>query len=231
MTGIIGAMEEEVLLLKEAAAISETAKIADMEFYQGTLGGKAVVIVKSGIGKVNAGICTQLLISTFHADRIINTGVAGSLSPALHIGDLVISTDAVQHDFDISQLGYAKGEIPYTGLFAFPADPELRRIAARSAACVSPDITVMEGRICSGDQFIASHAQKAAIVSAFGGLCCEMEGAAVAHACTLNHVPFVILRTISDQAEEGEQVSYTVFAASAAHFCASVVREMITELS
>ena len=229
MTGIIGAMEEEVQLLKDAASAVETETIAEMDFCRGQLDGRDVMIVKCGIGKVNAGICTQLLSSRFHAERIINTGVAGSLSRALHIGDLVISTDAVQHDFDVSPIGFAKGEIPYSGLAAFPADPELRRIALRTASRLAPEITVLEGRVCSGDQFVASSAQKESIVSSFGGLCCEMEGAAIAQVCTLNHIPFVILRAISDLADDSA-VSFAEFSEAAAHRCAAIVRAMIAEL-
>ena len=120
--GIIGAMDEELAMLKAAAGATECETLAGMEFCRGKLGGREVVIVKSGIGKVNAGVCAQLLITCFGVCRIINTGVGGALDPRLNIGDVVISTDVVQHDFDVSPIGFAKGEIPYTGLFAFPAD-------------------------------------------------------------------------------------------------------------
>ena len=127
--GIIGAMDEELAMLKAAAGATECETLAGMEFCCGKLGGREVVIVKSGIGKVNAGVCAQLLITCFGVCRIINTGVGGALDPRLNIGDVVISTDVVQHDFDVSPIGFAKGEIPYTGKYAFPADEALRAAA------------------------------------------------------------------------------------------------------
>ena len=128
--GIIGAMDEEVQTLKKSACDVRSVSRAGMDFYEGRLGQTAVVIVKCGIGKVNAGICTQILIGDFQVSAVINTGVAGSLDKTLGVGDLVISTDAVQHDFDISALGYRRGEIPYTDTVAFPADERLRGLAA-----------------------------------------------------------------------------------------------------
>ena len=132
-TGIIGAMEQEVASLKAAMAVERTVKRAGMEFTEGKLGNAAAVVVQCGIGKVNAGICVQILADEFHVTRVINTGAAGGLDARLRIGDLVISTDAAQHDFDVSILGFQKGEIPYTGLFAFPADAEMRTAALRAA--------------------------------------------------------------------------------------------------
>ena len=228
--GIIGAMDEEVSLLKKEVSDVRTEMIAGMDYFAGKLGEVPVVIVKCGIGKVNAGICTQILIQKFHAAAVINTGVAGSLDSKIDIGDIVVSTEAIQHDFDCSPLGFAKGEIPYTGLAAFPADEALRTCAAAAVRKTAPEIHVFEGRICSGDQFIASRAQKEAIVNTFGGLCCEMEGASVAQVCTLNQVPYVILRAISDKADDSEEVSYSVFVESAAHRCAATVINMVKSL-
>ena len=125
-TGIIGAMDEEVASLKSAMKISTTTTIAGMDFCEGTLDGKRVVVVQCGIGKVNAGICAHPLINMFGVNRVINTGVAGSLDSAIDIGDIVVSTDAVQHDYDVSPVGFVRGEIPYTGLYAFPADERMR---------------------------------------------------------------------------------------------------------
>ncbi len=226
-TGIIGAMDVEVASLKSAMEITDTKTIAGMEFCEGTLDGKAVVVVQCGMGKVNAGICAHTLINEFGVSRVINTGVAGSLDNAIDIGDIVVSTDAVQHDYDVSPIGFARGEIPYTGLYAFPASETLRAIAVEAAHAVAPDIGVFEGRVCSGDQFIASKEQKEAIISAFGGKCCEMEGGAIAQACYLNDTPFVIIRAISDKADESEEVSFQEFEAAAAERCAAIVRYMI----
>lgn len=226
--GIIGAMDEELRTLKNAAAVKRTVTRAGTEFCEGILGGTEVVIVKCGIGKINAAVCTQILIDTFDVTAVINTGVAGSLSETLKIGDLVISEDAAQHDFDIISLGFQKGEIPYTGLTAFPADSHLRELAVKAARKAAGDVQTVEGRICTGDQFISSGSQKAAIVSDFGGLCCEMEGGAIAQVCWLNKVPFVIIRAISDSADEDSGVSFETFMEAAAKHCAAVVQEMIT---
>ena len=188
ITGVIGAMEQEVASLRQALNVQRTVNRAGMEFVAGKLGEESAVVVQCGVGKVNAGICVQVLADEFQVTRVVNTGAAGALDPRLHIGDLVISTDAVQHDFDITPLGFQKGEIPYTGRFSFAADEALRQ-KAREAAGTLKDIAVIEGRICSGDAFIASHAQKDAIISAFGGVCCEMEGGAIAQACYLTISP------------------------------------------
>ena len=227
VTGIIGAMDAEVATLKAAMHHVRTETVAGTEYTVGTLGDRAVVVVKCGMGKVNAGVCAQTLITHFSASHVINTGVAGSLNAAIDIGDVVISTDAVQHDFDVSPIGFAKGEIPYTGLVAFPADEEMRQAALKAVAVAAPEITAFEGRVCSGDQFIASREQKERILADFGGLCCEMEGAAIAQVCTLNAVPFVIIRAISDKADASEEISYATFAEAAARRSAAIVRQMM----
>ena len=228
--GIIGAMDEEVSLLKESASARLAETVAGMEFSTGELGDTPVVIVKCGIGKVNAGICTQILISRFQPAAIINTGVAGSLNADIDIGDIVVSTEAVQHDFNVSEIGVARGEIPPTGRVAFPADSSLCRMATEAVHQVSPEIHVFEGRICSGDQFISSRSQKDAIIQAFGGLCCEMEGAAIAQVCYLNETPFVILRAISDKADESSEVSFAEFCETSPHRCAAIVKAMISSM-
>ena len=229
--GIIGAMDEELQTLKSASSGIRETKKAGMTFCEGKLDNTEAVIVKCGMGKVNAGICAQILIDTFHAEAVINTGVAGSLDRKLGIGDLVISIDAVQHDYDVSPIGFRRGEIPYTGLAAFPADEQLRKFAVTAVQKAAPDAKAVEGRICSGDQFISSAARKADITAAFGGLCCEMEGGAIAQVCTINQVPFVIIRAISDAAEEESHVSFETFLETAAKRCAAVVREMLGEMA
>ena len=225
--GIIGAMEEEVALLIEAMTDDRVSVIAGMTFHEGKLDGVDAVVVKCNVGKVNAASCTQLLISVFGVDRVINTGVAGSLDADIDIGDIVVSTEAVQHDMDVTALGFARGEIPYSEVSVFPADEEMRKSAVQAVTVVAPEIHVFEGRICSGDQFIASHEQKEAIISEFGGLCCEMEGAAIAQVCCLNGTPYVIIRAISDKADDSEEVSYVEFERAAAEHCAAITRSMI----
>lgn len=229
--GIIGADEFEVHLLKEKAGAAVLETIAGMDFCGGQIGGSPVVIAQCGIGKVNAAICAQLLISRFGVSRIINTGVAGSLNNAINIGDLVISTDAVQHDFDICTLGYQWGEIPYLGTVAFRADEELHALTVEAAKRCAPELSVFEGRICTGDQFIDSREKKELILSRFGGLCCEMEGAAVAEVCFLNAVPWVVIRAISDKADESVKVDYRSFAEKAARDCVGIVSDVLERLA
>lgn len=225
-TGVIGAMDEEVASLKAALTGKKTTTVAGMEFCSGKLDGADVVVVQCGIGKVNAGTCAQLLISLFGVDRIINTGVAGSLDAEIDIGDIVVSTDAVQHDFDFTPLGYAMGELPDAGL-GMAADPEMRKSAVNAVKECAPEIRVFEGRVCTGDQFIASGEQKAYLISTYGGKCCEMEGGAIAQICTLNEIPFVIIRAISDKADDSEEMSYQEFEEAAAYRCAAIVRYML----
>ena len=210
--------------------ITKTTKIAEMEFCEGTLGDRPVVIVKCGMGKVNAGICAHTLINEFNCKKVINTGVAGSLNNKIDIGDIVVSTEAVQHDFDVSFLGFKKGEVPYTGLKAFPADKEMRAAAVKAVKEVAPDIHAFEGRVCSGDQFISEKSQKETITKNFGGMCCEMEGAAIAQTCYLNNTPYVVIRAISDKPDETEFVEYNVFEAKAAAHCAKIVEYMVAHL-
>ena len=228
--GIIGAMEVEVATLKSNMTVKNTVKKASMEFYEGTIGNTDVVVVRSGIGKVNAGICVQILIDLFNVTHVINTGIAGSLNADINIGDIVLSTDACYHDVDVTVFGYKKGEIPQIGAATFEADKELREKAKASIKKAAPDIGVFEGRVCSGDQFISSAEVKDAIIKEHGGLCTEMEGAAIAQASYLNNTPFLIIRAISDKADGGAEVDYPTFEAKAAKDCAAIVMEIIAEL-
>ncbi len=225
--GIIGAMKSEVALFKEKMKIERKELKASMEFFAGHLGNYDVVIVQSGIGKVNAAICAQILIDDFQVTHIINTGVAGSLNNNLDIGDIVVSVDAVQHDFTVEAIGFKKGEIPFTGLVAFAADESLRQKAIEAVKKVLPEVNVVEGRVCSGDQFISSSEVKQRIVNDFNGDCTEMEGAAIAQVCYLNNVPFVILRAISDKADDSGHISFEEFEKVAAINSAKVVERML----
>lgn len=214
--GIIGAMDEEVASLKETMKKDHTETVSGMEFFFGKIGDCDIVVVQCGMGKVNAGICAQTLITKFNVKAIINTGVAGSLDNSLEIGDFVVSVDAVQHDFDVSPIGFERGEVPYTGKYSFEADKDLREKFVDAIHKCCPDVVVHEGRICSGDQFISSHAQKDEITSKYGGLCCEMEGGAVALVCYLNDVPFVIVGAVSDKADGSAEMDYEEFKRKAA---------------
>ena len=228
--GIIGAMEIEVTTLKERMQVEEIVTIASMDFFKGTYHGKNVVIVRSGIGKVNAAICTQILADRFHATAIINTGIAGSLQSSIDIGDIVISSDALQHDMDATGFGYLVGVIPQMETSDFTANAQLMEIARNACAKVNPDIHTHVGRVVSGDQFISDNDKKAFLKETFDGLCTEMEGAAIAQAAYLNHIPFVILRAISDKADGSAQMDYPEFEAAAARHSINLVDEMIKEM-
>lgn len=226
-TGIIGAMEEEIILLKEKMEIEVVVKKASMEFYQGTLNGKEVVLVKSGIGKVNAGLCAQILVDVFNVNRLINTGIAGSLKAEINIGDIVLSSDALQHDMDARAFGYARGEIPRMDTLSFPADPELIGMAKAACEEVNPEIQVFVGRVVTGDQFVAGRETKEEIVSWTDGYCTEMEGAAIAQAAYLNKVPFVIVRAISDKADDSASMDYPEFERQAIEHSVRLVENFV----
>ncbi len=228
--GIIGAMELEVETLKSKMEVKNTTTKARMEFFEGTLNGVEVVVVRSGIGKVNAGMCTQILVDLFDVTHIINTGVAGSLNAEINIGDIVVSTDVLHHDMDATGFGYALGEIPQLGMLSFPADEKMVSLAQKVCEEVNPEIHVFAGRIVSGDQFICDKAVKNRILENFHGFCTEMEGAAIGQAACLNGVPFVILRAISDKADDSAEMDYPAFERKAAEHCAKLVEEFIVEL-
>ncbi len=229
-TGIIGAMAVEVASLKEQMTNAQVTTVAGMEFCEGELGGEKVVVVQCGIGKVNAAMCVQILADRYGVDRVINTGVAGSLDARLDVGDLVVSTDCAMHDFDVTPLGYAPGQVPGLDTLAFPANEDMVKAVVDAAAIAAPDIKVLPGRVVSGDQFISSQEQKDRILSTFGGLCCEMEGTAIAQAAWLNGLPFVVVRAISDKPGTAEQVvDYNTFEAKAAKDCAAIVARMLRQ--
>ena len=227
MLGIIGAMDVEVAKLKEKLENVEIITKAGMEFNKGTFEGKDVVIVRSGIGKVNAGICTQILVDLFNVSAIINTGIAGSLKNEINIGDIVISTDALQHDVDATNFGYELGFIPQMKVKSFEADKNLIALAKDCCHSALPEIGVFEGRVVSGDQFIADKAKKDYISENFQGFCTEMEGAAIAQAAYLNDVPFVVIRAISDKADDSASMDYPTFEAMAVENSVKLLSEFI----
>jgi adenosylhomocysteine nucleosidase len=227
MLGIIGAMDEEVSRLKEVMEDVSISSKACMDFYRGRLSGKEVVVVRSGIGKVNAGICTQILVDDFNVDAVINTGIAGSLNANIDIGDIVLSTDALQHDMDATGFGYDLGVIPRMESSVFVADERLRKIAKEGCEKVNPDISVFEGRVVSGDQFVSDKAKKDYILKNFNGFCTEMEGAAIAQAAYLNRIPFLIIRAISDKADDSATEDYPTFEAKAIAHSVNLVEEIV----
>ena len=228
--GIIGAMEVEVAILKEKMEDVRIIKKASMDFYEGILAGKKVVVVRSGIGKVNAGICAQILADVFSVDAIINTGIAGSLNKNINIGDIVLSTDVVQHDMDATGFGYRKGQIPQMPVFFFNADDNLRRLAAEVCQEVNPDIQVFEGRIASGDQFVCDQDVKNRIVSEFSAYATEMEGAAIGQAAYLNEIPFLVVRAISDKADGSAQMDYSEFEKAAVDHSVRLTLNMLARI-
>lgn len=228
--GIIGAMEVEVAILKEKMEDVRIIKKASMDFYEGIIAGKKVVVVRSGIGKVNAGICAQILADVFSVDAIINTGIAGSLNKNINIGDIVLSTDVVQHDMDATGFGYRKGQIPQMPVFFFNADDNLRRLAAEVCKEVNPDIQVFEGRIASGDQFVCDQDVKNRIVSEFSAYATEMEGAAIGQAAYLNEIPFLVVRAISDKADGSAQMDYSEFEKAAVDHSVRLTLNMLARI-
>ena len=230
MIGIIGAMEEEVAALKATMKVEEVLEKASMTFVKGSLCGKDVVVVRSGIGKVNAGICAQILIDMFGVDALINTGVAGSLDAAIDIGDIVISTDAVQHDMDASTFGDPVGQIPRLDTFSFPADERLVQAAKLANEEVNTDIHTFTGRVVSGDQFIAGEEKKDYLIRTFDGKCAEMEGAAIAQTAYLNNIPYVIIRAISDKADNSAVMDYPTFEKHATEHSLKLLKNMLERL-
>lgn len=231
MIGIIGAMAQEVAKLKEVMTEVEISTKAGMDFYKGKLEGKDVVVVQSGIGKVNAAVCTQILIDVFEVSAVINTGIAGSLKNEINIGDIVISTDVLHHDVYACNFGYQPGEIPQMGTLSFEADRELGDLCEKVCREVNPEIATFRGRVVSGDQFIDNDEQKKRISRQFAGFCTEMEGAAIGQAAWLNKVPFVILRAISDKADNSAVVDYPAFEKKAIEHCVRLTRGVVKSLA
>lgn len=224
--GIIGAMAEEIALIKEKMDIISSKEIVGLEFHMGKMHGKTVVLVCSGIGKVNAATCTQALIDMYGVDYIINVGVAGGLAAELDIGDVVISSDLVHHDMDCVGFGYEPGIIPRLETSFFVADAELVRIAKEACEAVT-DKKAFVARIGSGDQFVSDSQAKARIWNTFEAYCVEMEGAAIAQTAFLNKIPFVVIRAISDKANEEATVSFDKFVAMAAKNSSDTVEEIV----
>ena len=216
MTGIIGAMESEVNAIYAQMENKEIVEYNGIKFYKGSLYGKDVVVIQCGIGKVNAALCTQLLILKFGVDKVVNTGIAGATGTDLNIYDFVVSTETVYHDFDTQFFGYKLGQVP--GLpETFKADEKLVEsvVSAFNNSKLSSEHKIRTGLIASGDQFIAGGEKKNFIISNFHPLCVEMEGCAVAHTCYKNNVPFVVVRCMSDCADDTVQVRYDEAEASA----------------
>ncbi len=230
MLGIIGAMHEEIVELKGLISNIEEIEIASMTYYKGILEDKKVVLVESGIGKVNSAVCTTILINQFKVEKIIFTGVAGGVAEDIEIGDIVVSTDLVQHDFDVTVFGANYGDIPRMKESYFKADEKLIDLATKSALEIFDESKVRKGRIVSGDQFINGLEKIEWLRETFGASAAEMEGASVAHVCYLFKVPFVILRAISDKANSEAKVDFTEFVTLATKNSKEIVVNMLREL-
>lgn len=210
VVGIIGAMEEEITIVKDQMKVERIEKKAGMEFFKGNFHGKDIVAVKSGIGKVNAAVCTQILVDDFNVDLVINTGVAGAVNEKINPGDVVISTDLIQHDVDASVFGYEIGQIPRMNVLSFKADEKLVNLAIDAAAKLN-EYKVFKGRIISGDQGIGSLEKKKYFKEKFDAYAVEMEGAAIGQTCYINDIPFVVIRSISDRADGNADMDYDTF--------------------
>ena len=225
MIGIIGAMQPEVESLVQALDHKVSHDISGITYYTGELQGKAVVIARCGVGKVCAARCAQTMILHFHAECVINTGVAGALSPSLSIGSIVIATALVQHDMDTTAIGDPLGLISELGVVQMPTDVAVVEKVEKTAAMRG--LTTFKGVIASGDIFVAERATKQRIASHFNAMACEMEGGAIAQVCMMNRVPFAVLRAISDTADDSSHMDYPTFVCSAATKMASLVLSVI----
>ena len=228
--GIIGAMDVEVKILKENLVSPTQTSAGGLTFVEGTLNGTSVVIVQSGVGKVNAALCAQRLILQMGVTHIINTGIAGAMGKGLGVLDFVVSTDALYHDMDATGFGYKITEIPQMKVSDFPADKSMIE-AAKKAFKEVPQAqghNLVEGRIATGDQFISSKEIKAKISENCSPACVEMEGAAIAHACYINNTPFLIIRCMSDMADDTGENTYNFNEETAATLSAELVKKVVT---
>ena len=229
MIGAVIAMECEADILLRDMKIEREEICYGKKVYLGKAHGKDVVLTVCGVGKVNAALCAQILCSIYGVSHLVNTGIAGSLDAQLDICDLVVSEDAMYHDFTVTAFGYPYGKVPGMNVIAFPADPMLIKLAYAAAEAVNPGHTKV-GRVASGDQFVCDKSVKDGIIANTQALCTEMEGAAIAHTAYRNGVPFVILRAISDKADGSAEMDYPAFETLAAHRCAEVTRNLARQL-
>lgn len=230
LIGIIGAMEQEVVLLKQQMQIERTEQLGGYTFYVGNLADKQIVLVQSGIGKVAAAVATTLLISQFQPDCIINTGSAGGFDPDLNVGDIVISTEVRHHDVDVTAFGYEMGQVPQMPA-AFSAHPALVSAAVESIAALGFCKT-KTGLIATGDSFMCDPERIALTRRHFPHmLAVEMEGAAIAQSCFMLNTPFVIIRSLSDIAGKESPESFEAYLAVASRNSSAMVVQLLTSLA
>ncbi|PTX64677.1 adenosylhomocysteine nucleosidase [Melghirimyces profundicolus] len=231
IVGIIGPMEVEINMLHDEMKVDETKKIAGMTFYKGTLKGQNIVLVQSGIGKVNAASAAQILVSEFHVDALINSGVAGGLYPKLGLGDLVISTETVHHDMDETAKDFKPGQIPGMDVRFFKADKELISLAQKGTKGLPDYVDVYTARIATGDQFIASEKKTKWIYETFNAYVVEMEGAAVGQVAYMNDIPYVVIRSASDKADKEAAKIQKNFVKEAAKNSSHVIKKMLENMN
>lgn len=224
--GIIAAMAEELEILLKDLTLEAKIERANMTFHKGQLYGNDVVAVVCGIGKVNSAICTQILISEYKVDKVINVGVAGGIGKEIYPGDIVIAENLVQHDMDTTAFGDKMGQIPRLDTFDFKCDPEMISLAKKACDEIS-ELNSFTGRIVSGDQFIADIEKIQWLDKEFGAISCEMEGASIAQVCYLNSIPFVVIRSISDNANNGAHMDYEKFIPVAVKNSTRILKQML----
>ena len=228
MIGIIGALDIELERLIDAMQEPVHREISGVPFTCGKLLGTDVVIARAGVGKVNAAVCAQTMALIYEPELILNSGVSGALSPELHVGDVVIGTDVVQHDVDTTAMGDEPGFVSTVDRLSFPLDNFAS--TAIAAAAEELGIRAVRGRIASGDQFVASTARKEEIVRLFSAVTCEMEAGAIAHVCFLNRIPCAVIRCISDGGNEEAPMSYEEFLPLAAKNSAELTLSYLRSL-
>jgi adenosylhomocysteine nucleosidase len=226
--GIIGAMAEEIELLHEHVNVVSEVTKAGITYYEGKLHGKTIIYCKSGVGKVNAAVCTQILLD-LGADCVLFTGVAGAVDPELNIGDIVVSTSCVQHDMDCTPLGFARGTIPFHPRSEFPADERLIELASAASNRLFSGRS-LQGKVLSGDQFIASREMVKLLHETLQGACAEMEGASVAQVCDMNNTPFVIIRSMSDKADGSAHVNFQEFTVTASNNSYQIIDDILQHI-
>lgn len=230
MIGIIGAMGEEIELVKEHLQDPKSIISGGVEYFQGVLQGKPVVLCKTGIGKVNAAIAASAMIYLFQVKKIIFTGVAGSVEPSLVLGDIIIATDCLYHDMDATSMGWKPAEIPDGSVSIFPCDPKMSEVFYQAASNAYQDNRIYKGRIVTGDQFIADTMKVESFYKLYNAYAVDMESAAVAHVAFRYQIPCCIIRCISDKANDGASIDYPVFFAEAAKRSAFLVVSCVKEL-
>ena len=226
--GIIFAMEEELETFKELVNIKNEYDIFDLHFFECEINNYDCIMVISGVGKVNAARTCQILIDNYGVDIIINIGVAGGVSTSLNVGDIVIGEKMVQHDFDITAFNHEKGYIPKIGVY-INSDDYLVKLFCN--VLENEEINYQKGVIASGDIFCTEEVMSLKIARKFNALCVEMEGASIAQVCYLSHIPFIVIRSISDIPNNQNVITYEEFLESSSRIVSKVLLNIINNIN